>query len=405
MKSNSNRTWFFVALIYLIIDYGRPQDVLPIGFLKPGMIAVLILAFYLIFKGPIKAARCKETTLIGLFVLLLTLYIPFATNNNSAYVTARDMFVLMPFILSIIICVNSIDRLRQLIFTCVCLMIYVCIYGYMHKAVGSGSFFQDENDLSLYIDMWLPFCYFLFLNEPDKLKKYLYLFGLVVGVLVVILSNSRGGFVGLLCVSFVCWLRSSKKIVSLLVIFSLIIVVLFFASDTYWERIGTSKDTDQGTAAIRIESWKAGWRMFLDNPLGVGGNNYQVRFSDYQSDFFSKGMWGRVAHSLWFTLIPETGIIGIIIYFMLLKRNVDNVLFMRKVSLHADNANLRYLRALSDAFAASMAGFFAAGTFVSVLYYPHYWYLTSFIVVATKIAKELTGNSTSVQIKPIKQVQ
>ena len=75
-------------------------------------------------------------------------------------------------------------------------------------------------------------------------------------------------------------------------------------------------DTKEATANDRMLSWEAAWDMFLEHPLGVGGNNFPVHFQEFQSDEFSRGMWGRQAHSLWFTLIPELGIFGIMIYFI-----------------------------------------------------------------------------------------
>ena len=127
-------------------------------------------------------------------------------------------------------------------------------------------------------------------------------------------------------------------------------------------------------------------RMFIDNPLGVGGNNFQVRFPEYQSKIFKRGMWGRVAHSLWFTLISELGIFGILIFFMLLYYNVRDIIFLKNFRLD-NREDLKYLNVLSLATFASFAGYFASGTFLSVLYYPHYWYLTAILVASVKIAK------------------
>jgi O-antigen ligase len=150
----------------------------------------------------------------------------------------------------------------------------------------------------------------------------------------------------------------------------------------------TISNTDQGTANERMLSWRAGWDMFIDNPLGVGGNNFQFRFPEYQSEEFARGMWGRVAHSLWFTLIPELGIFGILIYFSLLKYNIKDILYVKKID-PGDDRDLLYLKSISAAMLASLAGYFASGTFLSVLYYPHYWYLSAIIVAMTKISGRL----------------
>jgi len=387
--------WFLFTVVYLAIDYGRPQDIVPLlGYLRPGLIANLILIGFLIVQGSLQEASHRQINMIWLFILLLASYIPFAVNNYYAYTTTLNMLMYMPFVLSASICVNSIDRLKKLVFLSSCIMIYVSLYSLAHHGVGSGNYFKDENDVSLYINMWLPFCFFLFFITKDTTTKIIYLAGLILGILAVIVSFSRGGFVGLVVVSIVCWLYSSKKMVSLVVIGLLAIMMLSFAGDAYWERISTAKNTDQGTAAQRIESWKAGWNMFLDNPWGVGGYNFPIRFEEYQSDYFKRGMWGRVAHSLWLTLIPELGIAGIIIYFLLMKYNFTDIMLLKKLGSNRthDGPDRQYITALSGAFLASLAGYFSSGTFLSVLYYPHYWYLTGIIVASVKVAHTLNGD-------------
>ena len=294
----------------------------------------------------------------------------------------------MPFILSTVICVHSIDRLKKVVFVIVVIMIYIALYGLVFGGVGSGSYFHDENDLSLFINMWLPFCFFLFPIEKVKLRKAIYALGLPIGLAANVASMSRGGFVGMVCVGFVCWLFSSKKVLSLIIICVAGVAIYFFAGDAYLREMNTVTDTQEGTAQARMESWKAGWSMFIDHPWGVGGNNFQVKFPYYQTDWFQRGMWGRVAHSLWFTLLPELGVLGVLIYFLLLFYNIKDIVFLRRIDI-GNSPDLQYVHSLSSAFLASMAGYFASGTFLSILYYPHYWYLTGIIVASAGIAKSL----------------
>jgi O-antigen ligase len=161
----------------------------------------------------------------------------------------------------------------------------------------------------------------------------------------------------------------------------------------------TISDTSEGTASGRIESWKAAWKMFLDYPFGVGGGNFPVRFPDYQTSYFTYNMWGRAAHSLWFTIIPELGIFGVIIYLLLIYYNFTDIAFISKVNQNYNQDSV-YLKQLSGAFLASFAGFFISGTFLSVLYYPHFWYLTGILVAAKKISQNLSVQQTSDSIRP-----
>ena len=208
MKTDPYKNWFIFTLMYLIIDYGRPQEMIsPLGFLKPGMIIILILSGYVILKGPFAAAWSRQTVMIFLFCALLALYVPFASNNYFAFMTLRNMLTLIPFILSAIICINSVERIKKVVFLVVCLMIFITIYSFFHNYMFYGAYFKDENDLSLFLNMWMPFCYFCFFIEKVKFKKYIYLSGLIIAIIAVVHSFSRGGFVGMLCEGGM-WLQS-----------------------------------------------------------------------------------------------------------------------------------------------------------------------------------------------------
>ncbi len=394
---NNYRNWYFFTLLYLVVDYGRPQDLLPIGFLMPGMVVTLLLAGFLVTSKANKMQfNIKQIRMIWLFIGLLGLFIPFAMNNYFAYLTTKNMLLFMPFILSATVCINTIDRLKKTIFVLICLMIYISFFSLLHKGSGSGSYFKDENDLSLFINIWLPFCLFLLMIEREKSKKIVYSAGLAIGVATNVISFSRGGFVGMVCIAVVAWFFSSRKVLTLVLLCLIALVVFFYAGEAYWDRISTAGDTQQGTARERLESWETAWKMFLDNPLGVGGNNFQVRFPEYQTDYFLRGMWGRVAHSLWFTLIPELGIAGILIYLLLMKYNLRDIFELKNLRTQ-ENRDLLFLKYLSYAYLAAMAGYFSSGSFISVLYYPHYWYLTALIAASIKIAHSMRNPTVAAE--------
>lgn len=384
-------TWFRCTLLFLLVEYARPQDMIPgVGAIRPALLVMLILIVFLIRHRALLVRRSKQIRMIWYFIALLGIHIPFARNNYYAYATFTSMLKFMPFILSVLVCVDSVERLKSFMKFYIGLMVYVSLFAMTHGGMGSGNYFADENDVSLYINMVIPFCYFLFLIEEKKAGKLFYAAALMIGLLTVVVSFSRGGFVGLVIMFFIVWLVSPRKMLSVFLILVLGTIVYFYAGDRYRKEMSTVTDTKESTANARLMSWASAWDMFLDNPLGVGGNNFQVRFPEYQGNRFSRGMWGRVAHSLWFTLIPELGVIGIVIFFRLLFYNLKDI-FSLKTKNKELSDDERYLNSMSIAFLASLAGFFASASFISVLYYPHYWYLTAVIVAAAQIRMKMNG--------------
>ena len=386
------RAWLVFVIIYLFIDYARPQDTIKVlGYLRPSMFMVIILTIFIIRNRQLINWKIPQIRMALFFIMLLALEIPFAVNRHKAFNTVTTLLLMMPFVISSTCCVHTLNRLKTVLFYVLLFMAYQAQFAIRHHGCGTGSQFFDENDLSLFINTWLPFCFTFFISEKTPWKKIMFGIMGALGIAANVIGRSRGGFMGLIVMFFIFWLFNPKKLVSLLVIGIIAISLYLFAGEQYWGRISTSSKTNEGTAKARIESWKSGWKMFKANPLGVGGNNFQVRFSEYQTDWFQRGMWGRVAHSLWFTLLPETGLIGTFIYLFLLFINFRDVFRLRVKSKLFNEEDSKFLKNLSVSLIASLAGFFTSATFISVLYYSHYWYICGIIASSTLIINNSTA--------------
>ncbi len=390
--------WLYIVVLYLFIDLARIQSILPIEFLRPGLIVIILLVICLLFNGKNSYFIDRQILLILFFVSLLTVYVPFVTNNFLAYQVARNMWLKVPFILSIPILINSRNRLLYLVWVFVAILLFVSCYGLMHGGRGPGGSISDENDLCLFLVTFLPFVFFLVTQQKKKLAKFI-LFAIVLIVLLATVATfSRGGFVGLVAMGAVYWWYGKRKLLIMFCFALLILVASIYGGEAYRQDMTTVTDTSEGTASERLLSWEAGWNMFIDHPLGVGGNNFPVHFSDYQPPELRRNMWGRVAHSLWFTLIPETGIVGILIYFLIIRLNYKDLKLL--LNLHNPNprkTNDNFYYSFSITMIASFVGFFASASFLAVLYYPEFWYLTAIVVATKNLAIKAFNQSSAVQ--------
>ena len=385
LKENDG-LWFGLTIGLMIVEYGRPMDIMPVlNYVRPGMVLGILLAVSLLGGSRLTRSLVKQTGVITAFVLLLFLYTPFAVNNRYAFNQAWSMTLYLPAVFSIVAYVRNVQRLRTFLNVWLLIGIYVALRGTLEKGSGGSSFLHDENDFSLFMNMMIPFMVFRAYEVKGIGEKCLFLIGGAICVLGVVVSFSRGGFIGLLAVLFIIWLFSPRKVLSLGIVAMLTLVIIFSADQKYWQEMTTIEDITESTSQERLNSWKAAWEMFKDNPLGVGGGNFPVRFPEYQPEDMPRGMWGRVAHSLWFTLISELGIPGTIIYFLLLFNNFRDIFWIKKFRKNGDE-DMRLAYFLSLAFIGSFAGFFVSGIFLSILYYPHYFYLTAMIVVTRRLA-------------------
>jgi putative inorganic carbon (hco3(-)) transporter len=391
----SSRFGFFVVILYLAFEYGRAQDVVPlIGALRPTFFIVPLMIFAWSKSGGLRKAKSPQMTLLLLLFALLAVHIPFAVNHYFAYLETENFLLELTFCVSLILFVDTQERVLSLMRWWSVLAGYIAIRAVVGKGVAGSAFLGNENDVSLLLNMMLPFVLCMLVYERRLIYRLTYLAIAAVCLIAIVTTVSRGGFVGLVAVAAVIWWISPKKFLTLVLVGLVGIGTYVLAPQSYWDRISTihatelrsgaiSSDRNEGTAEGRLASWRAAWEMFEDHPLGVGPGNFAVRFPDYQGQMFGgHGMWGRAAHSLWFTLLAELGIPGALLYLLLFRANWRSL--WRLLKLPNDQGQNRLAALLSVAFLASLVGYFASGTFISVLFYPHYWYLTAMIVATEK---------------------
>ncbi|KEF32230.1 O-antigen polymerase family protein [Marinobacter nitratireducens] len=392
---------FLLVIIYFIFEYLRVQDnVAPFmaAIKVPALITLSLCVFFLrtekeYLKDPIVLA------LLFFFIEIVS-WVPFAKNNFYAFQTARNMFITLVSVFALVASINSEDRLFYFLKFYSILLFIIAIWVLTHGGVGPGGFLQDENDVALVLVTGLPIVFYILIGSEDKVERVL---GLVIFVLVVsavVASASRGGFLGLVSsLLFMLW-SSRKRWRNIALVFFLSISVggVFVAllPDDYVAEVKSIKNTNEGTANIRFLHWTTAIEIFKDNPVwGVGPNNYPWTSGDYLhlSPYFVEGARfrsGRQAHSLYFTLIPELGVVGISLFFFMTYKYFKRFRKLGRSSTDLSHRKLNIL-AISKAMKAAMVGFLVTAAFISVLYYPVYWHLLGLSVVIFRIAQKPEG--------------
>jgi len=394
---------FLFVLGYLLVDFGRPHSWVPIlGYLRPGIWVLgggmLCLVSNRAFKVP-SGARFMVA-----FFALMVMLVPFSANSRMAFNFTRD-FGLMLFgaLLPMMAFVDSYERLRTLMRFWVWIHVPLALYSITHKGFGVGSFLTDENDFALAMNMVIPYALALLLIETGTARRVCLM--LATGILVFgsTATMSRGGFVGLVSMGVVLWLRSTKKLVTLAVVLLMSGAVAALTPAAYWREVASIADADQAgdTGYERIYLWGIAWQMFQDNPvLGVGPGNFQYNNQNYEDPVRvaqGRHVWGQVAHSLYFTLLPEYGVVGTVLFAAMLFKTV----VQRRRLLRAGRALIKRPDALSEeerehittymqlaaAMDTSLVALLTTGAFIAVLYYPHVWLLTTYTVVVCSLAE------------------
>lgn len=387
-REGSNKIlWVFMA--YLVIEYVRPQYFVPaLGVVRPGLIVGLILLGVSLTKGIDVIKRSRIVQLCVAFTLFTVAWVPFAVNNYWAFNTAEGMVLhIFATAIPLIVLADSKKTLTLIVKFWVGVSVYIALFAMTHAGHGPGSFVTDENDAALFLLTGLPFAYFIAQESGlTALKKWLLYAAVGVIVMGIIATQSRGGFVGLVAV--ICGLiwYSRRRLRSILVIGLLAAVILPFVPQSYVAQIVSINNTHDPTRLSREHLWRVAWVMFKANPiLGVGPGNYPWRVPEYEKyvhDSMSyKSHGGRVAHSLYFTLLPELGLLGVALYFPIVYVAVR---ICRRFTRREDEDE--YPRLLARAIIIAIGGYLVSGAFLAVLYYPELWLLAAFAVVVGNLS-------------------
>lgn len=398
--------WLLVALFF---EYARPASYVPaMGVLPLNSVIPLLLFVVCCFAEGLRPNEQifgdKMSKYLLAFVVLVFISMLHADVTTFAY----DVFTLILGYLfmayTIVRLVTTEARMRGVFLTLIAAHVFLLIMNpevvtdpsTRHYIVGA-TFLGDGNDYSLSVCILIPFAIELLVAYRSALGRLLGILLLVVLLLAIIGTQSRGATLGMAAVFGYLWVYSSRKLATLAAAFLVACVLLLYAPDVYFERMGTIANyQSEGSAMGRIEAWKAGLRMAADNPvLGVAAGHYPIAFG---TTYRPPGLIGTpwlTAHSMYFLVLGELGLPGIFVVLALVIGNIRANTRVRQAVLtrHAETpspelaASARVLNLLSGA----MAGFAVAAAFLSVAYYPHLFVLTALFLSARQIALNKIG--------------
>ena len=153
-----------------------------------------------------------------------------------------------------------------------------------------------------------------------------------------------------------------KKTTAILFLGVFIVLFGFLASSNYWGRLSTiiepGDDYNISSRAGRIEVWKRGLKMMIENPLtGVGIGNFTT--AEGLSHKKVGGMW-MTAHNSFIQIGGELGIGGLVFFVLL-------IYYLLK-KLQRIIPEEPKIKTLKDSFEVSLIGYITGGFFLSQAY-------------------------------------
>jgi probable O-glycosylation ligase (exosortase A-associated) len=230
---------------------------------------------------------------------------------------------------------------------------------------GPGPTLSDENDFAMFLVMGMGFMWAFARWFRNPFLKIAILALIPITAHGVMVTYSRGGFLGMAVTFAFLALRERTRWVRVAMIVGGVGFFLAFAGQNYQDRIGSIDDYEEDKSASgRLESWATGMRMATANPLfGVGLRQYVVGYRYYVLDPAEQP---REAHNSWVQLAAECGFIALGAYALLVLATVVSTIRVHRRLDQLPPGERRMAWALNLSYQASLVGYLVCGFFLSM---------------------------------------
>ncbi len=244
------------------------------------------------------------------------------------------------------------------------------------------SVFYNPNILAEYLIMLIPLAVGLFWFTKKLAKKIFYLAIVLIMSLALILTMSRGGWLGFAFSALIFIILIERRL--LLSIIPISLAGVFFLPQSIINRILSIRNVADSSNAYRLKLWEITGDIIRDNPIagvGFGHIPFKETFETY-----IRTMPTYHAHNTFLQVAAEIGLTGLLAFVLFLF-----VTFKYGVKI-LNKSEDRYIRTMGAAAIAGLGGLIFHGIVENVLYIPRiiitFWMLVSFILTLVRIEEE-----------------
>lgn len=383
ISRNENRPMLsvYACAFMLIIHLSRIQEIFPLLLgMRLALISLAITVLLSLLNGRLNAyvlGSSKESKLMVAFWLLGLFSIVFSVWPGGAFRIWKVVFTTN--ILIFFCCLVNMGNEKELL---------ILTWSMIASALflGSGTLIfsapmvtqrlsvtaaYDPNDLAMILVTLVPFAIACFFSGKLTAKLFS---GITIIVMLIALfkTGSRGGFIGLLAVGVFFLLTSFSRITKFkkFVVLALVIAVsVSVASQSLWDRFGdvlSGQDynlrMDDDEVVGRLEIWKSGLELLLKKPiLGVGPGQFATAMGLTHGQY----SW-LTAHNSFLQVALELGLPGLLVFLLLISRSWLNSQTAQLGLVNAGRQGFILDLAVSNRIA--LVGYVACAMFLSQAY-------------------------------------
>lgn len=313
---------------------------------------------------------------VALFVLAsLSYFVMSASLQNTTLLIYFDFAI---FFFVVVTLVNSTRRLRWTLLASVLGIAYgsADIIGEwlrFHSTMAhyrAGDSVGDGNYFSTAAALVLPFVYLMMFNARKNLEKLFFLGCLLISLVAIMLTGSRGGGLAIaVALLYLIW-HSRHRVRNLALIAVVGVPLAIFVPVSPLNRmLHPQIHGGVNTVQTRLWAWSAGLKMFESHPLfGIGLGNFKALMPLYAPagvDFTS------IAHNTYIELLAELGPLGLILFLAIVLFALHSLRKVRRRMRELNPQSFLYLTSLS--LESGLVGYLVGACFLSDEYEKLFW--------------------------------
>lgn len=298
--------------------------------------------------------------------------IPLIFSAITSFTRGESIQKLAVYIVSfaiLFLIVNLIDSKKKLYFLILAIIIaslLVAAYGLYQYKVGAAvkeswvdrqlnpdlrtrvySTLENPNILAEYLIMAIPLTFALFWTSKKKINKLFFLIAVGVQSLCILLTFSRGGWIGLAIAMIIYAIFIDRRLILLYLLAG--IALLVASPEVIMTRIATIGNTQDTSTAYRFPLWMSAFDIIKDFWITGVGLGY-LAFKAVYPQYMRLGITAVHTHNMYLQIFVETGIFGFIGFLLFMFNNVrcNLITFVKGIDKRA--------KAIAIAVISSIAG-------------------------------------------------
>jgi len=240
-----------------------------------------------------------------------------------------------------------------------------------------GGFIQENNSLAVATLMIIPLMAYLYRISKNKWVRYGLIVAIILSLVSVIGSQSRGALIAIISVGGFFWLKTKGKFFSGVLIFGLACLGWNLMPESWHQRMETIENYEQDASAMgRINAWQYSINVANARLTGAGLESWSdetfVMYAPNSDDVHS-------AHSIFFSVLADHGWPGLVMFLLILCLGWQYL--NRVMKFTANQSEMAAQNFLARMLQVSLVAYMSGGAFLSLAYFDLPWHLIALAVL------------------------